>query len=38
MAYQEQVKTITEIEINPLFVYQEKVSAIDALIQVPADK
>ena len=38
MAYQEQVKTITEIEINPLFVYQGKVSAIDALIQVPADK
>jgi acyl-CoA synthetase (NDP forming) len=38
MAYQEQVKTITEIEINPLFVYQEKVSAIDALIQVPVDK
>jgi acyl-CoA synthetase (NDP forming) len=38
MAYQAQVKTITEIEINPLFVYQEKVSAIDALIQVPADK
>jgi len=38
MAYQEQLKAITEIEINPLFVYGGKVSAIDALIQVPADK
>jgi hypothetical protein len=37
ITYQEHVKTIAEIEINPLFVYREKVSAIDALIQVRAD-
>ena len=37
ITYQEQVKTVAEIEINPLFVYREKVSAIDALIQVRAD-
>ena len=38
IAYQDHGKTITEIEINPLFVYRETVSAIDALIQVPVDK
>ncbi len=38
IAYQDHGKTITEIEINPLFVYQETVSAIDALIQVSVDK
>ena len=38
ITYQEHIKTIAEIEIHPLFVYQEKVFAIDALIQVPADK
>jgi len=32
------MKTIAEIEINPLFVYRKKVSAIDALVQVLADK
>jgi acyl-CoA synthetase (NDP forming) len=38
IAYQHHEKTITEIEINPLFVYQAEVSAIDALIQVPVSK
>ena len=38
IAYQDHEKTITEIEINPLFVYQAEVSAIDALIQVPVAK
>ena len=38
ITFQEHMKTIVEIEINPLFVYREKVSAIDALVQVPADK
>ncbi len=38
ITYQEHIETIAEIEINPLFVFQEKVFAIDALIQVPADK
>jgi succinyl-CoA synthetase beta subunit len=34
IAFQENIKTIAEIEINPLFVYQTEVTAIDALIQV----
>jgi succinyl-CoA synthetase beta subunit len=34
ITYQEHIQTIAEIEINPLFVYQAEVSAIDALIQV----
>ena len=34
IAFQENIKTIVEIEINPLFVYQTEVTAIDALIQV----
>ena len=38
IAYQDHEKTITEIEINPLFVYQAEVSAVDALIQVPVSK
>ena len=38
IAYQDHDKTITEIEINPLFVYRDTVSAIDALIQVPVHK
>ena len=38
IAYQDHDKTITEIEINPLFVYRDTVSAIDALIQVQVDK
>ena len=38
IAFQENIKTIVEIEINPLFVYQTEVIAIDALIQVPVDK
>jgi acyl-CoA synthetase (NDP forming) len=37
IAFQENIKTIAEIEINPLFVYQTEVSAIDALIQVLVD-
>jgi succinyl-CoA synthetase beta subunit len=36
--YQKNMKTIAEIEINPLFVYQAEVSAIDVLIQVPNEK
>ena len=35
LSYQDNIKTIAEIEINPLFVYQAEVSAIDVLIQVP---
>ena len=34
IAFQEDIKSIAEIEINPLFVYQTEVTAIDALIQV----
>ena len=34
IAFQENIKSIAEIEINPLFVYQTEVTAIDALIQV----
>ena len=37
-AYQENIKTIAEIEINPLFDYRAEVSAIDVLIQVPNEK
>ena len=29
-------KTISEIEINPLFVYADKVCAVDALIHRPS--
>ena len=38
VTYQKNMKTIAEIEINPLFVYQAEVSAIDVLIQVPNEK
>ena len=38
ISYQENIKSIAEIEINPLFVYQAEVSAIDVLIQVPNEK
>ena len=38
ITYQENIKTIAEIEINPLFVYRAEVSAIDVLIQVPNEK
>ena len=38
VTYQDNIKTIAEIEINPLFVYQAEVSAIDVLIQVPNEK
>ena len=38
VTYQDNIKTIAEIEINPLFVYQAEVSAIDVLIQVPNKK
>ena len=38
ITYQENIKTIAEIEINPLFVYRTEVSAIDVLIQVPNEK
>jgi acyl-CoA synthetase (NDP forming) len=38
VTYQDNIKTIAEIEINPLFVYQAEVSAIDVLIQVPNRK
>ena len=38
ITYQKNMKTIAEIEINPLFVYQAEVSAIDVLIQVPNEK
>jgi len=35
ISYQENINSIAEIEINPLFVYRAEVSAIDVLIQVP---
>ena len=38
VTYQKNMKTIAEIEINPLFVYQAEVSAIDVLIQVQNEK
>ena len=38
VTYQKNMKTIAEIEINPLFVYQAEVLAIDVLIQVPNEK
>ena len=38
VTYQKNMKTIAEIEINPLFVYRAEVSAIDVLIQVPNEK
>ena len=38
VTYQKNMKTIAEIEINPLFVYPAEVSAIDVLIQVPNEK
>ena len=38
ISYQENIKSIAEIEINPLFVYRAEVSAIDVLIQVPNEK
>ena len=38
ITYQKNMKTIAEIEINPLFVYQAEVLAIDVLIQVPNEK
>jgi acyl-CoA synthetase (NDP forming) len=38
ISYQENIKSIAEIEINPLFVYRTEVSAIDVLIQVPNEK
>ena len=38
IAFQDDIKTIAEIEINPLFVYQTEFIAIDALIQVSNKK
>ena len=38
VTYQKNMKTIAEIEINPLFVYQAEVLAIDVLIQVSNEK
>ena len=38
VTYQKNMKTIAEIEINPLFVYRAEVLAIDVLIQVANEK
>jgi len=38
ITYQKNMKTIAEIEINPLFVYRAEVLAIDVLIQVANEK
>jgi acyl-CoA synthetase (NDP forming) len=34
LAFQEERHSISEIEINPMFVYQDRSVAVDALIQV----
>ena len=37
IAYLENCHTIVEIEINPLFVYSEKICAVDALVHMAAE-